>query len=297
MVDQLPADLEAAAALLYEQPPADFVTVRGNLANSAAERGDRQLADLIKKLRKPTVSAWTLNLLSRYATKEMDELLELGPKLATATRRGQASELRTLSARRQQLQGVLMQRAKRLLSMHRLKMSASVAYEVESTLTAAVADPDVATAVRSGRLERPAQYAGLGPGPPLRLVPGTGPDDDEDEDAGADAAVFAAETAEDAKARYARELAAAQRRREKAAAELERRQVERDRLTASQAELTQRLEALKHDLSELKRRLVKAEDEVAAAEVRLGDASEALATAERALAKADPAGARTRGNT
>ena len=58
-------------------------------------------------------------------------------------------------------------------------------------------------------------------------MPGTGPDDDEAEEAGVDAAGIADETAEDAKARYARALAAAQRRRDKAAAELERRQVER----------------------------------------------------------------------
>src|SRR5262245_34724575 len=277
MVDQLPEDLEAAAALLYEQPPADFVTVRGNLASNATARGDYQLADQIKKFRKPTVSAWTLNLLSRYASAEMDQLLELGPALATATRRGQADDLRALSAKRQQLLGVLMQRARRLLAMHRIKMSASVAYEVESTLTAAVADPEVAAAVRTGRLERPEQHAGLGPGPPLRLVLAA------DEEADAEA-----EGAASAEARRARELVTARRRHEKAAADLRRREVERDQLLAEQTELTKRLDDLRHHVKELERRLTKASDEVAAAEVRLNDATDAVATAERAVADGGP---------
>ena len=284
MVDQLPADLEAAAALLYEQPPADFVTVRGNLAASAAARGDRQLSELIKKLRKPTVSAWALNLLSRYASAELDQLLELGPALTTATRRGQGPELRELSARRQQLQGVLMQRARRLLAMHRLKMSASVGYEVESTLTAAVADPEVAAAVRSGRLERPAQYAGLGPGPPLRLVP---PADDE---AAADTGPVwpgagADESDED---REAREHLAAQRLHQNATADLRKREVERNRLVAEQTELNRQLEELKHNVKELERRVAKAADEVAAAEVRLADAADAVAAAKRAVDATEP---------
>lgn len=284
MVDQLPADLEAAAALLYEQPPADFVTVRGNLASSAAARGDRQLSELIKKLRKPTVSAWVLNLLSRYASDEMDQLLELGPALTTATRKGQAAELRTLSAKRQQLMGVLMQRAKRLLAMHRLKMSASVAYEVESTLTAAVADPEVAAAVKTGRLERSAQYAGLGPGPPLRLVP-TGGADEEDE---ADAAEAGPDGEESADTRRAREHAAARRRHEKAAAELQRREVERNRLASEQTELTKQLDELRRNVKELERRLTKATDELEAAELRLNDAAEAVAIAKREVVDAEP---------
>lgn len=283
MVEQLPEELEAAAALLYEQPPADFVTVRGNLASNAAARGDHQLADQIKKFRKPTVSAWTLNLLSRYASAEMDQLLELGPALATATRRGQADDLRTLSAKRQQLLGVLMQRARRLLAMHRIKMSASVAYEVESTLTAAVADPEVAAAVRTGRLERPEQYAGLGPGPPLRLVPAA-----EDDDLADEAADIEAETAESAEVRRARELVAARRRHEKATADLRRREIERDQLAAEQVEMTKRLDELRHHVKELERRLTKAGDEVAAAEVRLNDATDAVAIAERAVAGAEP---------
>ncbi|MGH8836071.1 MAG: hypothetical protein ACRDWG_13915 [Actinomycetes bacterium] len=283
MVDQLPADLEAAAALLYEQPPADFVTVRGNLASNAAARGDHQLADQIKKFRKPTVSAWTLNLLSRYASVEMDQLLELGPAMATATRRGQADDLRTLSAKRTQLVGVLMQRARRLLAMHRIKMSAAVGYEVESTLTAAVADPEVAAAVGTGRLERAVQYAGLGPGPPLRLVPAADDEELAEEGAGAEA-----DGAEAAEVRHARELVAARRRHEKAAADLRRREVERDQLVAEQIALTKRLDELRHHVKELERRLTKASDEVAAAEVRLNDAAEAVTTAERAVAGAEP---------
>lgn len=283
MVDQLPEGLEAAAALLYEQPPADFVTVRDNLASNAATRGDHQLADQIKKFRKPTVSAWTLNLLSRYASAETDQLLDLGPAMATATRRGQADDLRTLSAKRTQLVGVLMQRARRLLAMHRIKMSASVAYEVESTLTAAVADPEVAAAVRTGRLERSTQYAGLGPGPPLRLVPAADDDDLAEEPAGAEP-----DGAEAAEVRRARELVAARRRHEKAAADLRRREIERDQLVAEQTALSKRLDELRHHVKELERRLTKASDEVAAAEVRLNDATEAVATLERADADAEP---------
>ncbi|HKE53010.1 MAG TPA: hypothetical protein VKE25_16010, partial [Actinomycetes bacterium] len=167
--------------------------------------------------------------------------------------------------------------------MHRIKMSASVAYEVESTLTAAVADPEVAAAVRTGRLERPEQYAGLGPGPPLRLVPAADDEDLAEEEADAEA-----EGAASAEARRARELVTARRRHDKAAADLRRREVERDQLLAEQTELTKRLDDLRHHVKELERRLTKASDEVAAAEVRLNDATDAVATAERAVADGGP---------
>ena len=56
---------------------------------------------------------------------------------------------------------------------------------MEATLTAALAEPEIAEQVRTGRLIRAATYAGFGevPRPRLRLVTDDGrPSDEDDED-------------------------------------------------------------------------------------------------------------------
>ena len=54
----------------------------------------------MKKLRRPTVSAWLVNLLAREDGGQMDELLELGQSLREAQRALDGDRLRELSAQR-----------------------------------------------------------------------------------------------------------------------------------------------------------------------------------------------------
>lgn len=155
-------DLAQVADELYALAPADFRAARDERATQARAAGNRQLADSIKKLRRPTVSAWLVNMLVREAAARVEALLELAEPLREAQQTLAADRLRELSAQRRNAIAAITQEAKRLAARARQSFSAQVEREVGSTLEAALADPDAAEAVRSGRLTSALSYAGLG---------------------------------------------------------------------------------------------------------------------------------------
>ena len=59
--DSAAAQLDAIAAELYALPPEEFTEAR----NARAATADRALAASVKALRKPTASAWAVDLLAR----------------------------------------------------------------------------------------------------------------------------------------------------------------------------------------------------------------------------------------
>jgi hypothetical protein len=157
-------NLAQVADELYTLAPAAFRTARDERAGEARAAGDADLADAIKKLRRPTVSAWLVNLLVRDAPGQVGELLELGESLREAQHALAGDRLRDLSAQRRQMVRALAQEAKRLAAQAGQSLSTQAEREVQETLEAALADPDIADAVRSGRLTRALSYAGLGEG-------------------------------------------------------------------------------------------------------------------------------------
>lgn len=155
-------DLARVADELYALAPADFRAARDERASQARAAGNRALADSIKKLRRPTVSAWLVNMLAREAAARVEALLELAEPLREAQQTLAAGRLRELSAQRRNAVAAITQEAKRLAARARQSFSAQVEREVEATLEAALADPGAAAAVRSGRLTSALSYAGLG---------------------------------------------------------------------------------------------------------------------------------------
>lgn len=170
-MDELPGSVEAAADLLYGRPPGEFVAARDELANSLRAAGRTAIAREVKRLRRPTMSAWALNLIARREPERLAELLALGPAIGRAQRLGRLDELRTLADRRAEHVAALIRAARAALSEAGHQMSSDIALDIETTLAGALADGDVAERVRAGRLDRPIEYAGLGPAPVLRLVP------------------------------------------------------------------------------------------------------------------------------
>jgi hypothetical protein len=159
---------------LYEAPPDGFVAARSAAIADARRAGDKQAARRLGELRKPTVAAWLVNLLALRRPDLLDELTELAASLRAAQRELHGDQLRELSTRRRQAVSALVAEARRLATEADPTVSAGKLplAEVETTLTAALADADVAEQVRSGRLIRAATYAGFGevPRPRLRLV-------------------------------------------------------------------------------------------------------------------------------
>jgi hypothetical protein len=170
-VTGLPEDL---LDRLYVLPPERFIAARDEAVAAARRAGDRRLAETIGKLRKPTVAAWLMNLVVRKRPDLLDELFALGDALRAAQHDLRGTELRELSTRRRAAIGALVGQARQLARGSGRDGEALPLAEVEATLSAALAEPDVADAVRGGALTRAAGYAGFGetPKPRLRLIDG-----------------------------------------------------------------------------------------------------------------------------
>jgi hypothetical protein len=162
---------------LYGLPLGEFVAARNALAK---ERNDPE----IKKLKKPSATAWALNQLARRAPDEMEALLDAAVKVADtqagAVRgRGSAPFREAVQAERDAM-NPLLQRARRLL-----KAEPAVA-RVADALRAAAADRRVHDDLRAGCITEEPTSGGFGGLEGLDVGP-TGGEGEETEDAAAQA--------------------------------------------------------------------------------------------------------------
>ena len=156
------SSLDDIADTLYSLKPDEFSSARDEQVRSARQAGDRELAREIGQLRKPTVSAWLVNLLWRDQHDVMEQLFDLSRELARAQAEAAGPELRALTQQRRQLETALLRRAVELASAEGVNVSDSAQREAQETLSAALAQPSVADEVRTGRLTKAASYAGFG---------------------------------------------------------------------------------------------------------------------------------------
>jgi hypothetical protein len=154
---------------LFALPPSEFVAARDGLAKRLRAEGDREGAQQVRELRRPTVPAWAVNQLVRQDAAGLEGLLAAGSELQEAQRQALAGSrdagLREATTRRRELIDDLTGRAADILSgsgtnpdPHRDAIAA--------TLEAATLDGDAAEKVRSGRLSKelpaPAGFGDLG---------------------------------------------------------------------------------------------------------------------------------------
>ena len=152
--------LSAAATELYGADPQEFTDRRKELAAAARAAGDTAAAKQISALRKPTRAAWVVNQLARADPGAPARLAALATALRDAEQAKDGPRLRELSATRGPLIDELIGHA--LAAAGVADPSAGLREEVEATLTAALADPDVAADFAAGTLTRAAQWAGFG---------------------------------------------------------------------------------------------------------------------------------------
>ena len=169
-------DLEAAATELYALAPEEFVDARTALVKQARAARDRPLATAIGALRKPTRTAWLVNLLARDDPAAVGALLDLGDALRTAQEQRDGPALRELSAQRRKAIDALVRRAVVLGRDAGHPPSESTLNEVAQTLQAALGDPAVADQVRGARLAGAAVYGGFGGPAEPSAAPGGGDD-------------------------------------------------------------------------------------------------------------------------
>ena len=268
---------------LYALPLDRFTPERD--ARAKAAKGDRDLVAALKALRKPSLAAWVVNLLVRRESGQVEQVLAIGAALRDAQEGMDGAELRALTKQRRQLTSAVTARARALAADEGVRVTQSVADEVEGTLTAGLVDPEAARAVRSGLLVRTLKTTGVDvvdvaaavalpdalgfeasptsaatPAPPeLHVVPG------------------------DDGARRREEAEEALAEAEQAAGEAEQ---ELGTARAAVEKLRARSLQLQSEIDELRRRLAERESSAEETDDELAEAEETEADAERAHADA-----------
>jgi len=234
-------ELDAVAAELYALPPDQFTAAR----NARAGASERSLAARIKKLPKPTVAAWAVDLLARDG--QLADALDLAAALREAQEDLDAAELARLGKQRRQLVSALAAQAVSLAKDAGVTISAAAREDVEKTINAAVMDADAAAAVMTGRLVKPLEAGGFEPGGLADAVGGSVP------------GAIAPPPRDDLAERRARKAA------EKAAREAERAVNEAERafaqIEARRAKTQERLDHVRERIDDLRRDLERLEDE------------------------------------
>jgi len=259
-----PADV---VARLYELPPEQFIAARDEAVAQARQADDRAAATAIGRLRRPTVAAWLVNLLARRRPELVAELLDLGRALRSAQHDLRGDELRELSVQRRAAVGQLVAQARKLArEAGRSGRENLPLAEVEATLTAALAEPEVAEAVRTGTLTKAVDYAGFGeaPKPRLRVIDGGKPP-------------APTPTPAPAAARSAAADAAVERAAEAARTRAKEAQAELDRATVAEQEAARVFSELTAQLEDVRERHAQAQMALRQARLRLKAAQRAAA--------------------
>lgn len=266
--------LDDVAEELYALPLGDFTRARNARAAAAV---DRSLADGIRALRKPSLAAWTVDLLVRRSHDDVAAAVALGEQLRDAQDELDAAALAALTRQRRALAAGLARQAAELAAAEGVAVSTAAGDEVAKTLNAAMMDAGAGAAVLTGRLVRALEAVGFDAVDLDGAVGGS-----------LDAAPAPAAPPRDdlARRRERREADRAAREAGQAAAEadraLARATTALDRARERTALLRERADALRADLERAKAQLAEAE------------AAEGDAQASRARVAADAAGAARR---
>lgn len=165
-----PVDIDRVADELYALAPGEFIAARDERAAAARAAGDAGLAAAIKKLRKPTLTAWMANMVARERRRDIDQLINVGEGLRAAQEQLAGDRLRELSRQRREVVTALTSAAQELARRAGASISGAAADELAGTLEAASADPAAADELRTGRLTSALAYAGTGFGEPPSTV-------------------------------------------------------------------------------------------------------------------------------
>jgi hypothetical protein len=136
---------------LYGLPLEEFTKARNDLARELARQGDREEAEAVRGLKKPSVPVWAINQLARNRADDVRELIELEDGLRRAHGESEESFRDALAAQRRAV-GKLVQEAASILAESGHPGSAATLDRVTSTLPAAASDPEHREALVAGRL-------------------------------------------------------------------------------------------------------------------------------------------------
>ena len=147
---------------LYGLPLEEFTKERDALVKELRNAGKKDAADEVKALRKPTVSAWTVNQLARRHPQELKALVKAGDEMRKAQRaavggRGPQALRDATRSHRDRLDDLTS------TARHELGAEGPTLQRVAQTLRAASVDKEASKALLSGTLTADFEQAGFGP--------------------------------------------------------------------------------------------------------------------------------------
>jgi hypothetical protein len=159
-------NLEEELDRLYGLPLAEFTPGRNALAGALRRAGERDAADRVQGLRKPSISAWTVNQLARKERLQVRSLLTAGERLRKAQeellRGGNRDELQEASARQREVVRALLKSAAEVLHSAGHPATDSTLERIRGTLSSAAGDEGTRL-VQEGRLTEDLDPSGFGP--------------------------------------------------------------------------------------------------------------------------------------
>ena len=146
---------------LYGLPLEEFTKARDELAKELRGGGKKEAADEVKALRKPSVSAWTVNQLARRRPQDVRALVKAGEELRKAQRaavggRGPEALRDATRAHRDRLEELT------TAAREELGASGTTLQRVAQTLRGASVDKESAKALLAGTLTGDIEQAGFG---------------------------------------------------------------------------------------------------------------------------------------
>lgn len=269
--------VDQAADELYGLPPGEFTRERNARVKEVRKGGDREAADAIQGLRKPTVAAWALNQLSRRRPKDVERLVKAGEELRAAQEEllagGERAGFQKAANRERELVADLSNDATAMAS-EAGERGGGLQEKIAETLHAAALDEETADELRAGRLVREREAIGGFGAPGGGPAPSPKPAVAKPKAGGKKPASKPAKGKASAEARRREATTKAEARRREAAAKTE----ERQRVSAAQTAERHARRALE----QAERALEHAEERAAAAAAHAQEAAErARTTAER----------------
>jgi hypothetical protein len=152
---------------LYGLPLAEFTRERNKLARELLGAGEREAADEVKSLRKPSLSAWTVNQLARKERLQVRSLRTAAERLREAQASllggGSRDELQDAVKRHREVVGALLASAREVLRSAGHPATEATLERIRETLTAVAGHDEGMKLVEEGRLSTDLDPAGFGP--------------------------------------------------------------------------------------------------------------------------------------
>ena len=160
-------DLEHELDALYGLPLEEWTKARNDLASRLRKAHQEEAAETVRKLRKPSLAAWTVNRLARTEPAAVEALLEAGERLRTAQQRavrGGAGATDVSAAARAERDAVraLVASARAVLAEIGRPASQPTLDRISQTLRAAAVDESARDLLARGRLEADVEAVGFG---------------------------------------------------------------------------------------------------------------------------------------